>query len=187
MKLMITFLMILFSGSLMSSEFSSIEKKAFSIKEKLNFHQYLLKLEAEKELMKLESKTTDSLDNMLFDPIGIAMPGSILKECADWVYKGPGSMEDAIRSCKRVKSMECVKWVYQGPGDRHHAARACKGVYLQECAEFVYRGPGSKADAAKACRGVHDMQCVEELYRGPHSRKEAAKLCSEGGRPPGAC
>jgi hypothetical protein len=159
-------------------------------KAKLNLDQLAFDIKIKKEEQEIiNSKKTDfQFFNAIESILDAKNFSSVDLSCVEWVYKGPGSRQDALEACKGVRNMTCVEWVYKGPGTRMEAARACRSVPLQQCVEWVYKGPGTRMEAAQSCRGVKDMECVEFIYRGTGTRMEAAKACAESrGRPDDNC
>lgn len=138
MKFALALLMI---SGLASAASLSQEEKLFNLKEKFNEKAYELKVIQEKEIMKIQNKSVMDL----FEAPSTDM------SCVEFVYKGPGTRQEAIEACRGVYSVECVEFVYQGPGTRIEAAHACRGVTDMECVRFAYQGPGSRIDAARAC------------------------------------
>lgn len=175
-KTLLTTCVLLFASIAANASNAGSEATAYENKLRIEKKMFELKVEQEKQLMKDTGKSLMSqpLDftTTLFHPL-------VKQECVEWVYKGPGSREDAIRACRGVENMNCVRWVYKGPGSRVEAAQACKGEILDACYEWVYKGPGSRVEAVNACRGVWDMECVEFAYKGPYSRQEAARMCAD--------
>jgi hypothetical protein len=145
-----------------------------------------LKVQKEKNQILQENKT--DFNYYKFDSSVLSKSNFSFNEsntfCAEWVYQGPGTREQALEACRGVSNMECVEWFYLGPGTRMDAARACRRIQSFECAEWVYQGPGSKMDAIEACRGVSSMECVEWAYQGPGSRVDAARSCAHDRRRP---
>lgn len=183
-KRILMFIIALTSMSSALAQFKTNEAEVFNLKKQFEEKAFQLKIEKERKQILKENKTDFDFFNFEYSLFNKSDFGSNLT-CADWVYQGPGSREEAIEACRGVRSMECVEFVYKGPGTRRDAAMACRQVESMECVEWVYRGPGSRTEAAEACHGVRDMECVNFAYRGSNSRVESARSCDEyGGRIP---
>lgn len=153
--------------------FATDGQEIFELKKQYEDRAYELKIEREKEAVKLQNKE----DASLFSFLNLKTTNSNM-ECIEFVYRGTATRDQAIRACQGVTSIQCVEFVYRGTSTREESARACQGVRVQECVEFVYRGTATRDQSARACQGVSDMSCVEFAYRGTSSREESARQCS---------
>ncbi|GEM_PF-3937380 len=171
-----------------SANASSNVDELFNLKQLYEQKAFEIKVRQEEERILQEGKSVfdfynfdgSFLNNKSFDFKSTNM------SCAEWVYLGPGTREEAIEVCRGVTDMSCVEWIYQGPGTRMEAARACRDTYSIDCAKWVYQGPGTRMEAIKACEQVYDMSCVHFAYQGAGvTRVDAAKSCSSRNtRPP---
>ncbi|WP_372655254.1 hypothetical protein [Halobacteriovorax sp.] len=167
---------------------SSNVNELFNLKQLYEQKAFEIKVKQEEEKILQEGKSVFDFYN--FDDSFLNKKSLDFKNtninCAEWVFQGPGTREEAIEACRGVTDMSCVQWIYQGPGTRMEAARACRNTYSIDCAKWVYQGPGTRIEAVKVCEKVYDMSCVHFAYQEAGvTRVDAARSCSSRNtRPP---
>lgn len=185
MKILILALLIshsfLITGVAMASKNIVKDAQLFQVKQNFEEQAFQLKIKKEKEMIEAVGKIDFNFINISSLVKQLRSPNM---SCAQWVYRGSASREEAMRACRGVRDMKCVEWVYRGSASRVESASACRGRTNMECTEWVYRGSAPRLESVHVCRGVRDMSCVEWVYRGSASRVESAQACQGGGRRP---